>query len=167
MPNTQAQSSQKFVIFTLNDEEYGVDVAEVKEVVKMVEITPIPNATAAMPGFINLRGNVIPIIDMSKRINMTETQTPTADKSILVIDYPNSPFGVIVDTVLEVLTLPDSAIQKAPELIAQKTQHDFVKGVAIVLEKSQNEAEITSLAVNQDESKRAVMLVDLAKLLPK
>lgn len=162
--------SSKIVIFELDGEEYGIAVEEVKEVVKMLDITPIPNSPEALPGFVNLRGAVIPVIDLEKKFNLSR-QNEKADQKIVVIDGQTYQFGIIVDIVTEVLDIDTSALQKTPEIINNKIGEEYVKGVIVVKETTEEDEEtfetITTLTPTKEDSaedQRAILIIDSLKL---
>lgn len=125
---TTTESDRQTVVFTLDQELYGIDIFRVNEIIRMRDITPIPNSRAHLRGLINLRGKTIPVIDLKARLHLA--QTVETDKSrIIVIENENGAFGVIVDGVREVLTIPSSQIDPNPSIAANETE-SFVLGIA-------------------------------------
>jgi len=105
----------QLVTFRIADEEYGVDISAVREINKMVQITRLPNSPDFVEGIINLRGHVIPVIDLRKRLGL-EKLDRDKDTSIVVIDISGNTFGFLVDEVKEVLRIPQSITEPPPEL---------------------------------------------------
>lgn len=118
----------QLVSFKIGSEEFGVDILEVQEINRMVDITKVPQAAHYVEGVINLRGKVIPIIDLRKRFNM---EVKEADKNtrIVVVDIDGSIMGMVVDSVSEVLRLPADTIEPAPEIV-MGIDSEYIKGVA-------------------------------------
>src|SRR5579872_5455261 len=93
------------VSFRLGNEEYGVDISQVQEIIRMVEITHVPRAPRFMEGVINLRGQLIPIIDLRTRFGMPRTDH-TKSKRIVVTEIGSKRVGIVVDSVSEVINIP-------------------------------------------------------------
>lgn len=121
-------SSQQCVIFKLHTEEYGVDIQQVQEIVLMQEITHYPQAGDFIEGIINLRGRVIPVIDLKKRFYGNETAAGENTR-IIVLDTGSQVVGIIVDEVMEVLQLNEDMIDPPPFIIAASKSGDGVKGI--------------------------------------
>ncbi|RME26985.1 MAG: chemotaxis protein CheW [Candidatus Zixiibacteriota bacterium] len=118
----------QLVSFNIGSEEFGVDILKVQEINRMVEITKVPQAPHYVEGVINLRGKVIPIVDLRKRFNM-ELKEPDKNTRIVVVDISGNIIGMIVDAVSEVLRLPAGTIEPPPE-IATGVNAEYIKGVA-------------------------------------
>jgi len=118
----------QLVSFNIGSEEFGVDILKVQEINRMVEITRVPQAPHYVEGVINLRGKVIPIVDLRKRFNL---QMKEYDKNtrIVVVDIDGSIMGMIVDAVSEVLRLPASTIEPPPDIVTG-VNSEYIKGVA-------------------------------------
>ena len=104
---------RQLVVFDLAGEAYGVDIKAVLEIVRHQEPTPIPSAPPAVDGIINLRGKVIPVIDLRKLLGL-QIHPITNDSRIVVVDIHGESMGVVVDAVAEVLRLPSDQIGAAP-----------------------------------------------------
>ncbi|HEY9085789.1 MAG TPA: chemotaxis protein CheW [Candidatus Tyrphobacter sp.] len=122
--------SVQVATFNLGSEEYGVDISQIQEIIRMVEITRVPRTPAFMDGVINLRGQLIPIIDLRTRFGM-ERLAPTKSTRIIVTDIGAKRVGIIVDSASEVLHIPIEAIEQAPEMIAGIAT-DYLQGVGKV-----------------------------------
>ncbi|ORX23923.1 chemotaxis protein CheW [Thermoanaerobacterium sp. PSU-2] len=107
----------QIVIFKLNDEEFCVDIMDVLEIIRMQSITKVPDVPSFVEGIINLRGIVIPIIDLKKRLNMKLTEYDD-DTRIIIIKINEKSVGFIVDSVTEVLHVEPESIKEAPDIIA-------------------------------------------------
>lgn len=120
-------AEQQLVVFGLGKEEYGVDIIEVQEIVRLQEITQVPNAPDFVEGIINLRGKVIPLIDLRKRFGFAAGEH-SADTRIIVISISDSLVGIIVDSVSEVLRLNDEDMEPPPRIVAG-IGREYIKGV--------------------------------------
>jgi purine-binding chemotaxis protein CheW len=118
----------QFVTFTLNDEEYAVDILSVQEINRITEITKVPNSPDYVEGVINLRGKVIPVINLRSKFGFEEKATDD-DSRIIIMEIQGIINGVIVDSVSEVLRIPASAIEAAPA-VATDTISQYIKGLA-------------------------------------
>ena len=115
------------VTFALGSEEYGVDIAQVQEINRMVTITHVPRAPQFMEGVINLRGQLIPIIDLRSRFGMERSER-TKNTRIVVTEIGSKRIGMVVDSVSEVLRIPVEQIEDAPDLVAG-VDTEYIRGV--------------------------------------
>jgi purine-binding chemotaxis protein CheW len=118
---------QQLVSFTLANEKFGVDIIKVQEIMTLQEITKVPQMPDFVEGVINLRGNVIPIIDLRKKFGL-EVRERDNQTRIVVVNVQKRVVGFIVDAVQEVLRLSDDQIEPAPEVGASINQ-EYLKGV--------------------------------------
>ncbi|MBN1162441.1 purine-binding chemotaxis protein CheW [Patescibacteria group bacterium] len=157
------------VLFKIDNDEYAVNVHEVLEVIKSPEIINIPNSPQYVSGFLNLRGNVLSVIDLEKKFGLTRTYDSDKPRMVIIVDGVEFPFGVMVDEVSEVIRVTDDAMQKPPDTIKSKIGENYVVGVVLIQEESagetgiDNEKEITTLL--SDENKKAVLLVSLKEIM--
>lgn len=121
----------QMVIFTLKTGntvgEYGVPITQVQEINRLTSPTKLPQVPDFVEGIINLRGNVIPIIDLKKRFNLATTEY-TDDTRIIVVEIETQTVGIIVDEVAEVLRLPVASIEPPPALVGGITS-EYLTGV--------------------------------------
>jgi purine-binding chemotaxis protein CheW len=110
-----ADDNGQFLTFTLQNEEYGIEILKVQEIKGFSKITPIPNAPSFVRGVMNLRGTVVPIIDLRARFSMTEKDYDQFT-CIIVVNVGTRVVGLVVDTVSDVLNIPNDAIADPPEL---------------------------------------------------
>lgn len=112
----------KYLSFSLGSEEYGIGIVKVKEIIGMMPITSVPRTPDYMKGVINLRGKVIPVIDLRLRFGMPEAEY-TERTCIIIVEIMNTThdiiIGIVVDSVSEVLTIKDEDIENAPEFGSQ------------------------------------------------
>ena len=119
----------QLVIFRLREEEFGVNIAEVREIVRMMDITHIPEAPGFIEGVINLRGQVIAVIDLAKQFRLTSQAEFPKTARIVVIEVQEKTVGLIVDEVPEVLRISQDNIEPTPEVIETEIHKDYLKGV--------------------------------------
>jgi len=118
----------QLVSFRLAQEEFGIDILKVQEINRMVEITQVPQAPSYCEGVINLRGKVIPVIDLRTKFGLV-CRDRDKDTRIVVCDVDGYQIGMIVDEVHEVLRIPGSSIVPCPE-VATAVGQDYINGVA-------------------------------------
>jgi len=106
------ENMRQLVIFKLSGEEYGCDIDRVKEVLKMVKITPLPETLDFIEGVINLRGEVIPVLDLRKRIGLEKEQS-FDNSSIVIVETAKNTAGLIVDSVTEVLNIEEKNVHES------------------------------------------------------
>ncbi len=138
--------SKKFVAFELGKEEFGADVTQIKEISRVKETTEVPTAPDFVEGIINLRGTIAPIIDLRKRLNL-EPKELDSDSRIVIAERGDQFIGMIVDTVTDVLEIPEEKTDSTPNLITTEVSEEYLKGVG---------------KVGED---RLIILLDLTKLL--
>jgi purine-binding chemotaxis protein CheW len=117
----------QLVTFSIGDEEFGVDILKVQEIIRTMEITKVPRAPMFVEGVINLRGKVIPIIDLRKRFGL-ETKSHDKNTRIIVIEINNMIVGFVVDSVSEVLRIPASTVEPPPPVVAG-LESEYISGV--------------------------------------
>lgn len=127
--NVQHDELIQLVSFMLSDEEYGVEVLKVREIIRMPTITKMPNTPHYVEGVINLRGKVIPIISMRKRFGLMESENSSQTR-IMVMDVSGLLTGFIVDAVSEVIRIHSSEIQPPPSMVVSSgIGQEFITGV--------------------------------------
>ncbi len=124
----------KYLTFTLGNEEYGVPVLKVREIIKVMDITPVPQMPDHVLGVINLRGKVIPVIDLRRKFGFAGTEY-SERTCIIVADVDLTParvmMGIVVDSVSEVLNVTEAEIDETPDFGGQHTT-DYMLGLAKV-----------------------------------
>jgi purine-binding chemotaxis protein CheW len=118
----------QLVIFELEKEQYGIDIAAVETIIKMLDITRLPHAPSFMEGITNLRGAILPVIDLHKRFDLPPKE-PTRDTRIVVAVLNGSKVGLIVDAVTQVIRIPDDVIEPPPQMTVSVSAN-FIKSVA-------------------------------------
>jgi len=107
----------QLVSFKLGDEEFGIDILVVQEIIRMISITKVPNSPYYVEGVINLRGKVIPVIDLRVRLGMEKIELKNSTR-VIVIELEGRILGFIVDSVSEVLRISKNITEAPPDLIA-------------------------------------------------
>ncbi len=123
-----SNSEQHLVVVRLDREYYGVPIEQVHEIIRMQQVTRIPRAPAFVEGVINLRGQVIPVVDLRRRFGLPETDGRGTER-IVVVELDGSRVGMVVDAVVEVLRVPEGAVVPPEELLAA-SEVAFLRGVA-------------------------------------
>ena len=139
-----SSNNEQLVVFNLANEEYGVAITQVQEIIRQPEITRIPGMPDFIEGVINLRGRIIPVIDLRKRFGLQHKEASDSTR-IVVADASGQTIGLVVDSVSEVINLPKEQIDPIPPSIAS-IDAEYLSGVGKL-------------------EKRIVILLDLAKLL--
>jgi purine-binding chemotaxis protein CheW len=135
---------REFVIFKLNGEHYGLNIHNVENIEKQVDITRVPHTKKYIKGVINLRGNVIPIVDLRERFGL-ETKPADDDTRIIIMNHAELKIGVIVDSSSETLQLSEDNIDAAPSVKAS-AEDDFIREIG-------------------KHNNRIIMLLDIKKVL--
>ena len=145
---------QQLVVFELGGEFYGINIAVVESIIKLQAITQLPQTPVYIKGVTNLRGTVLPVIDLRTRFGL-ETQPDTKQSRIIIVTMGNIKVGVMVDGVSEVLRISDESIEPLPPMV-NAVNADFLKGIVrledrliilLEVEKVLNLKEQESLAV--------------------
>jgi len=134
----------QLVSFKIGAEEFGIEILKVNEINRMMSITKVPNAPSFVDGVVNLRGRVIPVINLRTKLSLPRIEYDRNSR-IIVVELNNKTIGFIVDEVSEVLRIPVSITEKPPEMVS---------GI--------NAAFITAIGKLED---RLLILLDLEKIL--
>ncbi len=118
----------QLVIFELGTESYGVEIAAVEAILKLQDITRLPHAPSFVEGITNLRGSVMPVVDLRKRFGL-ESQDPTRETRIVVANMGETKVGLIVDAVTQVIRVPDDKIEPPPPM-SVTINSTFIKNIA-------------------------------------
>ena len=119
----------QLVVFRLGDEEFGVEIGNVQEIIRMTSITRIPQAGDFINGIINLRGRIIVVINLNVVMGMENAVNRDENVRIIVADVGDTVVGFMVDSVSEVIRLPVKDIEPAPAIIANKIGTEYLRGV--------------------------------------
>ncbi|WP_210363839.1 chemotaxis protein CheW [Bacillus sp. REN3] len=139
-------SDMKAIVFQLNDKEYAIPVSQVKAIEKIMHFTRVPNTQPFVKGVMNLRGVVTPLIDLRVRFNLEEQ--PYSDNTrVIIVSVADVEVGLIVDGANDVIDIPSSLIEPAPEIVGTAAA-EFINGVAKI-------------------DKRLLILIELESILEK
>lgn len=140
---------QQLVVFELANEFYGVDIASIESIIKLQPITVVPHAPSFVEGVTNLRGTVLPVIDLRKRFDLPEV-SETKNSRIVVAALDEVKIGMVVDAVSEVLRVPQESIEPTPPLVTG-IDTAYITGIARV--------------PDTEAASRLIILLDLARVL--
>ncbi|HQD18904.1 MAG TPA: chemotaxis protein CheW [Bacillota bacterium] len=147
--NQEAKQMHEYVIFELAGEHYAVDVSPVEEILRMAEITEVPHAPSFVEGIMNFRGNVMPVIDLRRRLGLP-TSEHTKNTRIMAVSLNSGTVGMIVDAVSEVAEIPPEIVEP-PSPIILDVDTDFLTGIAKM--------------GSDDQEGKLVVILDLVKVL--
>jgi len=122
----EQQLLQQLIVFRIEDEEFGIPIEAVQEIIKVGMITPIPDSPAFIQGLINVRGDIVAVINLKARFFISSDEGIA--KHIVIAKQPESLFGIMVDEVIEVLRIQEADIKPPPHLMSQ-IHEDYVHGV--------------------------------------
>ncbi len=143
------EATTNLVTFRLGSGEYAIDIMQAKEIIKMEKITLIPNAPYFVEGVINLRGNIIPIIDLKKRFNLEESE---GDKNtgIIIAKIEDVDMGIMIDSISKVVSIANSDIQPPPSML-QGIGQRYIKGVGKLEDKLLVVLDLDKLFTNEED----------------
>lgn len=145
-PQNGAVKVDKYLTFVLGDEQYGLAILNVREIISMMEVTRVPRTPPFLKGIINLRGRVIPVMDLRMKFGMPSIER-TPETCIVVASLNDVEMGVIVDKVVDVLDIAAASIDKTPSF-GGNVDTSFIQGIGKV-------------------EKRVIILLDLINVLTK
>jgi purine-binding chemotaxis protein CheW len=123
----------KYLTFVLDQEEYGIEILKVREIIGMIEVTPVPQVPHCIKGVINLRGKVIPVADLRLKFGMEE-KGYDEETCIIVLDVAGTLMGAIVDTVSEVLDVVGEQIEPTPDF-GSRLDTEYILGMGKIGDK--------------------------------
>lgn len=139
-------ADRQLVIFKIAGEEFGVDINEVKEIIRWEDVTRIPNTESYIKGVINLRGSIVVVNDLAMKLGLP-SKTVDDDTRILVVEVGGNTVGMVVDSATEVLRLEGEKVQDAPDMITSGIDQNYIDGVGVL------------------DEKRLLTLLDLSKVM--
>lgn len=149
--NAKGFADLQLVVFTLDSQSYGVEITYVDSIIKIQAITPIPHSRSEIKGVTNLRGRVLPVVDLRTRFGLPEIDN-TRNSRIIVIHIHKTEVGMLVDAVSEVMTLPATDVEPVPS-ITTSIDSDYVTGVAKVDDRLVIMLDVAKILAIQDEEK--------------
>jgi purine-binding chemotaxis protein CheW len=119
----------QLVNFRIGEEEFGADVSLVREITRVADISRIPEAPSFIKGMINLRGQILAVIDLAGQFGLSPREKLPDSARIMVTEVQGQTVGMLVDEVPEVLKIPVESIEPAPELLRARLEKDYIKGI--------------------------------------
>ncbi|MCK5914635.1 MAG: purine-binding chemotaxis protein CheW [Deltaproteobacteria bacterium] len=132
MDHKGSDELMQLVGFTIDSELFGVDILMVQEIIREMPFTPIPNSPDFIEGVINLRGNIIPVIDLRRRLNSKASKSPNSNIWILILNINKRVVGFVVDSVTKCLKVSREDIKPPPEIVISNLQSQYISGVCRV-----------------------------------
>ncbi len=129
--DASSSEDRQLVIFKIAGEEFGVDINEVKEIIRWEEVTRIPNTESYIKGVINLRGSIVVVNDLAMKLGLP-SKTVDDDTRILVVEVGGNTVGMVVDSATEVLRLEGKKVQDAPDMITSGIDNNYIEGVGMI-----------------------------------
>ena len=118
----------QFVCFRIGENKFAVDIMRVREIILPLDTTPLPKSSAALDGVINLRGQIIPLLNIIKRLDLNTSVPSKSEGKFIILNYVNLAVAINVHEVLEVLTIPVNSITLPPD-VDEGVSSDFLVGV--------------------------------------
>lgn len=129
--NESLEQDGQFLTYSIGNQEYGIDISNVTEIIGIQKITALPDLPPFIKGVINLRGKVIPVVDVRLRFGM-DARAYDERTCIVVVDISGTSVGLVVDTVSEVMNIPESQIEEPPKVSKKANGNRFVQGLGKV-----------------------------------
>ncbi|MDX1590103.1 MAG: chemotaxis protein CheW [Oleiphilaceae bacterium] len=146
--NSSQGRGQEFLAFTLGEEEYALDILKVQEIRGYDNVTRIANAPSFIKGVINLRGTIVPIVDLRLKFNLGEASY-NEFTIVIILNLAERVVGIVVDAVSDVIELQSEQIRPAPEFRAT-VQAEYIQGLATVEEKMMIILDIEGMMLSED-----------------
>jgi purine-binding chemotaxis protein CheW len=127
--SSDLKTTLQLVGFVIGDELFGVDILTVQEIIRDATITAIPDAPDFLEGVINLRGSIIPVIDLRKRLKLVQSAPTDPDSWIIILSVEGRITGFVVDRVTKVLNVPSDSIKPAPDIVVAGLRSQYINGV--------------------------------------
>lgn len=162
----KAVETKQVVTFDLNKEEYAAGISDLREIIKVRDIIPVPGAPEFIAGIVNVRGQIVIVIDLEKRFSL-KREGPAAHLHIIIVEVEGTVFGILVDEVTGVLRVPIASIKPAPKLVTSKIHADYLNGV-VVLEEGEAPkpgSTETEKGVAEKQKSRLILLLDIPRML--
>lgn len=126
---TETATNLQLVGFVIGDEMFAVDILTVQEIIRDATITAIPDAPDFLEGVINLRGSIIPVIDLRKRLKLVQPAHLDPDVWIIILTVEGRVTGFVVDRVTKVLNVPAESIKPPPDIVVSGLRSQYIRGV--------------------------------------
>ncbi|GAB6098125.1 chemotaxis protein CheW [Halanaerocella petrolearia] len=144
-----ASQTEQMIVFDIGKEKFGIKITRIHEIIRMKEITELPDASEYFAGIINLRGDIISVIDLQRRFGIKEAEV-TDDTRIIVVGYEGQDVGLIVDAVSEVVHIDKEEIDDPPQSMVS-IKNDYLTGIAKVEEDMINILDLDNLLASKEK----------------
>ncbi len=119
----------QYIVIHIGDEQYGIDIKFVENIVRMQSITRVPNVQEYFRGVINLRGEVVPVMSLRRKLKLDDDEITNNTRIIIIKLENNAPIGVIVDEVKEVVTLENNSVESVARSSSKKEEDSYINGI--------------------------------------
>jgi len=126
------EGEEQIVVFALGGEEYGIEINQVREIIRKREITPVPRQPPYVEGVINVRGTIIPVVNLKKRFGLVAD--PSMQPHTIIVESGDGLVGILVDSVSEVIRVPRDRIHKPPS-VSMSVDSQYLRGICRVGER--------------------------------
>ena len=126
--SSSSEESLQLVVFELSGEEFGVNIMQVSEIISVPKITRIPQAPECVKGLINLRGKIVVVIDLKKRLGFDPRVSDSLSR-VIIVEIGDTTIGMIVDSISSILKLPLSSVKPIPDTIKSKINSEYLTGI--------------------------------------
>ena len=127
----EEEGLMQLVGFNIGEEQFGVNILSVQEIIRSATVTNVPNSPIFIEGVINLRGDIVPVVDLRKRLNLYQNEENVKEIKnwILILNIGDRVIGFIVDSVTEVLKIEEDDIEPPPDIIVEGLENQYIQGV--------------------------------------
>ena len=124
----------QYLVFTIQSQEFGIQAMCVQEISQVLETTEVPNAPPYIDGIVNLRGRLASVVNFRKKFGF-ESKEHDEDTRIIIVEHAGFPIGIVVDSVEEVIKIPEEAVQELPQTTSTAVSEEFMAGVGMLGER--------------------------------
>lgn len=160
----KAVETTQMVTFVLDKEEFASAIGDLREIIKIREIVPIPGAPMFIAGILNVRGQIVVVIDLEKRFAL-KRENEIKPLHIIIAEVENTVFGILVDEVTGVLWVPVASIKQTPGLITSKIHADYLKGVIVLEEGVSEKPTGAEKPTDTKKQSRLLLVLDIPLML--
>ena len=160
----KAVETTQMVTFMLDKEEYASAIGDLREIIKIREIVPIPGAPAFIAGILNVRGQIVVVIDLEKRFSL-KRENEVKPLHIIIAEVEQTVFGILVDEVTGVLRVPVASIKPTPGLVTSKIHADYLKGVIVMEQGTSEKPTGAEKPTDTKKQSRLLLVLDIPRML--
>ncbi len=161
---------RQLVVFKIGEESFGVDISDVREIIKIDSLTVIPDTPKYVKGIINLREKIVVVIDLAEKLNIKASEDKDS-KRIIITEMNAGTVGFIVDSCNEVIRMTGDKIEEAPQMITKKINNEFLQGVGVLEDKllilidlgrviDESDLSINSQTLNEHKDLRKILIAE-------